>query len=591
MKKTNYKNTVVFFFSRIYKKFPQYYLIIFLYSLFNAMLYLLNVTFPPLLIGAVLNKNFTQIAFVVFLFLSVKLITEFLLHIAGCLKNNITVRIDQYFNRSFRMNIMNAPFGFIEQASNQNEIEYAGNCYKYYANGIEGLFNNLSALVSNILIIAGVFGIVGKYSMILAAIIPFVFLYVHLQNKINKNTEKARGNISKYNRSRNYMYYEITELKFGMDIRLFDASDKFLSKVKDFNNMLIGIDLGLIQCNNKYMLAKNILSDLINGAYYIFASVLLFVRKVNVPIFTALISSFDQFQSSVSECIYNIQELRFRIKYLNEYVMLRNKLLEQNTSEQGEIEVTSIETIKFNNVYFKYPGTDKNILENFNIKINKGEKLAVVGLNGSGKTTFIKLLTSLYYSDSGNLLINGSDIKDLSRKSYLNRLTAVFQDFQIFAFSVRDNLLLDDPNNVSDTKIDEALELLGLKNVICSLRNGSDTALSKQYADDGTELSGGEQQKIAIARAWLRNADVIILDEPTAALDPIAEYEVYNHFNTITEGKTTIYVSHRLSACKFADKIAVIDNGSVSEYGTHNELVKLGGIYANMYRAQAQYYT
>lgn len=486
---------------------------------------------------------------------------------------------------------MNAPFVFIEQASSQNEIEYTGNCYKYYANGIEGIFNNLSALASNIFAVVGVFGIVGRYSFILAAIIPFVFLYVHFQNKMNSNTAKARGNISKYNRSRNYMYYEVTELKFGMDIRLFGASGRFLSKVRDFNNMLINIDSELIHCNNKYMLANVIMSNMLNGAYYIFSLVFLFTDKIDISFFTALISSFNQFQSSVSECIYNIQEMKFRIKYLNEYVQLQSKLSEKKNIAQGKAPVTSIDLIKFDSVNFKYPNTDKNILNNFNIEIKKGEKLAVVGLNGSGKTTFIKLLTSLYYPDSGKILINDVDAANICKKSYLNKLTAVFQDFQIFAFSVKDNLLLDDPNNIPDTKIDDALELLGLKDVLYSLKNGLGTNLSKQYADNGTELSGGEQQKIAIARAWLRNADVIILDEPTAALDPIAEYEVYNHFNTITESKTTIYVSHRLSACKFADKIAVIDNGNVSEYGIHDELVKLSGIYADMYRAQAQYYT
>lgn len=150
--------------------------------------------------------------------------------------------------------------------------------------------------------------------------------------------------------------------------------------------------------------------------------------------------------------------------------------------------------------------------------------------------------------------------------------------------------MLDDPNKISDDKVDEALKLLGLKDIVYSLKNGLETNLSKQYADDGTELSGGEQQKLAIARAWLRNADVIILDEPTAALDPIAEYEVYCHFNTIAAGKTAIYVSHRLSACKFADRIAVMDNGNIKELGTHDELIKLNGIYSNMYQTQAQYY-
>lgn len=590
MKRNKYKNNFMLLFSQIYIKFPIYYVIIFLHSLFNAFLYLLGVAFPPMIIDAVLNRELWQIFFVVLAFLSAKLITEIILHFIVYIKNNITTRIDQHFNRNFRMSIMNAPMSFIEQSSNQNGIEYADNCYKYYANGVEGIFNNLSVIISNIFIVAGVFGVIGKYGLVLLGIIPFIFLDIYLQNKINQNTAKSRGNISKYNRSRNYMYYEFTERKFGTDIRLFSASRKFLSKVRSFNDMLINIDEELIRCNNKYILIKIILSHLINGSYYIFSAFSLFMRKIDIPFFTALISSYNQFQSSVSECIRNIQEMKFKIKYLNEYVAFQSKLSEQKVTHQGEIKISSIDTIEFENVCFKYPNTNNNILKSFNVKIDSGEKLAVVGLNGSGKTTFIKLLTSLYYPDSGKILINNYDAANISKSSYLNRLTAVFQDFQIFAFSVKDNLLLDDPNKISDDKVDDALKLLGLKDIVYSLKNGLETNLSKQYDDDGTELSGGEQQKLAIARAWLRNADVIILDEPTAALDPIAEYEVYFHFNTIAAGKTAIYVSHRLSACKFADRIAVMDNGNIKELGTHDELIKLNGIYSNMYQTQAQYY-
>lgn len=590
MKRNKNKNNFMLLFLHIYKKFPVYYIIIFFHSLFNAFLNLFSIAFPPMIIDAVLNRKLPQIVFVFFAFLFAKLMTEIILHFIAYQKNNITTRIDQHFNRSFRMSIMNVPMSFIEQSSNQNGIEYADNCYKYYANGIEGIFNNLSAFITNIFTVAGVFGIMGKYGLVLFGIMPFVFLNIYLQNKINKNTAKSRGEISKYSRSRNYMYYEVTELKFGMDIRLFNASRIFSSKLRSFNDMLIKKDKELIQCNNKYFFIQIILSHLINGAYYSFSAVSLFVQKIDISFFTAFISSYSQFQSSVSECMRNIQDMKFKIKYLNEYVTFQSKLSEQKVTHQGEINISSIDTIKFENVCFKYPNTNNNILNNFNVKIDSGEKLAVVGLNGSGKTTFIKLLTSLYYPDSGKILINNYDVVNISKSSYLNRLTAVFQDFQIFAFSVKDNLLLDDPNKISDDKVDKALKLLGLKDVVYSLKNGLETNLSKQYADDGTELSVGQQQKLAIARAWLRNADVIILDEPTAALDPIAEYEVYCHFNTIAAGKTAIYVSHRLSACKFADRIAVMDNGNIKELGTHDELIKLNGIYSNMYQTQAQYY-
>ena len=247
-------------------------------------------------------------------------------------------------------------------------------------------------------------------------------------------------------------------------------------------------------------------------------------------------------------------------------------------------------TIEFRNVGFKYPRSEQFVLRNVNITIRPEEHLSIVGLNGAGKTTFIKLLCRLYDVTEGEIRVDGVNIKEYSDEEYRKLFSVVFQDFKLFAFSLRDNIAL--AAEVEDGRINETLKLSGFYEDAQRLEHGLETTLFKAYDEKGTELSGGQQQKTAISRALYKNAPIVILDEPTAALDPMAEYDIYRRFDTLVGGKTAIYISHRLSSCKFCDKIAVFAEDTIKEYGTHEELVSLkNGIYAEMFAAQAQYYT
>ena len=212
-----------------------------------------------------------------------------------------------------------------------------------------------------------------------------------------------------------------------------------------------------------------------------------------------------------------------------------------------------------------------------------------MGLNGAGKTTFIKLLCRLYDVTEGEILIDGVNIKEYDQEEYRRLFAVVFQDFQLFAFSMRENIALC--CEADDDRINEVLKQSGLYGDVQKLEHGLDTTLFKSFDEKGTEFSGGQKQKTAISRALYKNAPIVILDEPTAALDPVAEYDIYRQFNTLVGGKTAIYISHRLSSCKFCDKIAVFAEDTIKEYGTHDELADIrGGIYSEMFAAQAQYY-
>ena len=246
--------------------------------------------------------------------------------------------------------------------------------------------------------------------------------------------------------------------------------------------------------------------------------------------------------------------------------------------------------IEFRNVSFKYPASGEYALKDVNIKFRAGEKLAVVGRNGSGKTTFIKLLCRLYDPTEGTILLNGKDIRDYDYSEYLGIFSVVFHDFKLFAFKLGDNVAGRSDYNAS--LADECLEKAGFADRLKTLEKGEETYLYKEFERDGVDLSGGEAQKVALARALYKNAPFIILDEPTAALDPVAESEIYSNFNSIVGDKTAVYISHRLSSCRFCDDIAVFDGGRLVQRGDHDSLVSdENGVYHALWNAQAQYYT
>ncbi|MBR6771957.1 MAG: ABC transporter ATP-binding protein [Clostridia bacterium] len=264
-----------------------------------------------------------------------------------------------------------------------------------------------------------------------------------------------------------------------------------------------------------------------------------------------------------------------------------------NNMYQGSLTVEKREDaeydIEFENVSFKYPGSETFALKNINLKFRVGQKLAVVGENGSGKTTFIKLLCRLYDPTEGRILLNGVDIKKYDYDEYMSVFSVVFQDFKLFSFTLGQNVAT--ATDYDREKVLDALEKAEFTERLSETSNGLNTYLYKDVSDTGLEISGGEAQKIALARALYKNAPFLILDEPTAALDPISEAEVYSRFNEIADIKTAIYISHRLSSCRFCDEILVFDSGSIVQRGNHESLVKSeNGKYAELWFAQAQYY-
>jgi ATP-binding cassette subfamily B protein len=330
-----------------------------------------------------------------------------------------------------------------------------------------------------------------------------------------------------------------------------------------------------------------ILGALVGFGVYLFIGVKGLFGLFGIGSLVLYCGSFMQIISGIMMFANTLGKLKEILPLARDYF----KILEaESTMVYGnrELDLSNGFEIEFNNVSFKYPKNDNYALKHINLKISNGEKLAVVGRNGSGKTTFIKLLCRLYDVDEGEILINGINIKEYTRDSLNNLYSVVFQDYKILSLTVADNISASD--ECDKAKLYSALEKANIKDRIEAMPQKEKTYLYKDLDKSGVEISGGEAQKLALARALYKDSPIVILDEPTAALDPIAENEIYSRFNSFVENKTAIYISHRLSSCAFCDRIAVFDNAELVETGTHNKLVTANGKYAELWNAQANYY-
>ena len=437
------------------------------------------------------------------------------------------------------------------------------------------------------------------YTYIIATLHPLVLLFVVvciiISSAVSRKKEKISYDYQPFfvNMSRKftYLFNSMIRFEFGKEIRINKASKWLEEKY----SALIDKNIAVVKENQKKNLWLDLLLNLLSFVQmlvmYGYSAMRVITKAITIGDFSVYISAVALFVSSCSSLVARFASLGFLSKFVDEYKDCID-LTTPTTSKKGvnhiEYKHSAKNEIEFENVSFIYPNTDKYVLKNVNLKISSGEKLAIVGYNGAGKTTFIKLICRLYEPTEGRILYNGIDISTINYTEYRELLSVVFQDFGLFSFSVRDNITLDRP--LDEELLWEAIDKSNLMDKIKGLEEGWETPLGKQFHDNGIEFSGGEGQKLACARAYYRKAPIIIFDEPTAALDPLAENQLYNRFNDIIENKTAIYISHRLASVKFCDKVAVFDSGRVVEYGDHDSLMKQNGVYAEMYHKQAQYY-
>lgn len=395
-------------------------------------------------------------------------------------------------------------------------------------------------------------------------------------------------------RKMNYLESTTKNFDFAKDIRLFNMSNAFFNQLlgvnetykelnrKHHNRMVLWeVSLGSVLIVQKILMYTWLVYNVVTGAYQISDFVL----------YVGLVSTFH---ASVGYVNWIYSNMRTNSLMINDYRNFVDWKEDRETADEKDGYITEINLDKFEfrfeNVSFKYPGHDNYVLKNVNLTIKNGAKLAVVGVNGAGKTTFIKLMMKLYEPSEGRILLNDVDIKEYNREEYFKLFSPVFQNVECFAMPIYQNISFAEEDKTDMNKINEVLEQSGLSEKINSYEKGIHTNLLKIFDKEGIDLSGGEKQRLAMARALYKDGKVIILDEPTAALDALAEDRMYREFENMIHGKTAVFISHRLGSTRFCDKIAMFEDGTIVEEGTHEELMAKNGKYAYMFGIQSQYY-
>ena len=480
-----------------------------------------------------------------------------------------------------------------EQLENPEFLDIKERAGKFlYANG-QGFGVVLDSAVN---ILGKAFVFIGLMTIIVTLNIWIVLLFVGLvmlnafvEGRVKENYVKWDMEKVPIERKTSYFLDLVENVSYGKEIRIYNLSSWLVKKITAHLKLSDEFYIRQTKSYNKsnyFNTFTRFLREVISYGYLCMKVV---KREIGIGDFTMYLAAIAQFSTAmndVMESVLNIKQFSFYYDALEKYMNIPCKMRE---GEQLPLDETKFE-IEFRNVSFKYEKSDTYALKNVNLKIVPGEKLAIVGENGAGKSTFVKLICRLYDPTEGAILLNGTDIRRFEYDSYMKILSVVFQDYKLFAFTVKDNIAFEEAADVTDEKIEDILIQSGFENRLRKLEKGVHSNIYRNFELDGFEPSGGEGQKLSLARALYKDSPVVILDEPTAALDPRSEYEIYQHFNQMVKGKTAIYISHRLASCRFCDRILVLMNGQIKEYGTHEELMNKGGIYLEMFHMQAQYY-
>jgi len=473
----------------------------------------------------------------------------------------------------------------IETASQRKVIQMANN-----ATGLTGILGVVRQMVSNVITIAGLAWIAVRLNVLFLLAIAVVFavkiLFSYLQFRFNI---KARELYAKNDRVGDYLmglaYFNNGAQK---ELRVNNLRDWFMKKILRYRGEMVRLQFKDFKRN---ALFESIMAVLM-GAQSLVVLVILadsyLDGAITIADFTMYFSAVTSLTAALNALTQQIRRYNEQMLNFTDYQKLVDLLAQTKAENMTYTEIPTQTEIVFRDVTFAYPGSDKNILDHLNLTIRNGEKLMIVGTNGSGKTTLIKLLCKLYRPTSGYITLNGQDIWSIPNEIYYCTIGAVFQDYRNFAFSLAENVSLEE--KADRKRIYEIFHELGLGEFVDNLPDGINTRLTRQFASNGVELSGGQDQKIAIARAIYKDAPLFILDEPTASLDVKAESEIYADFGRMAKGKTTVFISHRLAAAMLAERIVVMDGGRIAESGSHTELMQCGGMYAEMFTAQSQAY-
>ena len=392
------------------------------------------------------------------------------------------------------------------------------------------------------------------------------------------------------NRLNDYMMDEVVlSTEAGKDIRIFHQQNMMESFGNQMNRNWRRMTLQYAANDMRHLGLQGFLSACVGGIVYLYVAFCAWAGSISTGNVVRYAGAVQQFIQAMTDLLASWNQMHYDRRMMDEYLEYLDL---KNEMKKGTIPVEKRRDgrflVEFRNVSFCYPGSDRYAIRNLSVKLEIGEHMALVGRNGSGKTTFVKLLCRLYDPTEGTILLNGVDIRKYDEQEYRRLFSVVFQDFRIFSFALGENIA--GSMQVDKERAMDAICRAGLEGLYRKMPDGLVTMIYRDFSDTGMEISGGEAQKLAMARAIYKDAPFVILDEPTAALDPVAENEIYTGFHEIIGNKTALFISHRLSACRFSKEILVFENGNVIQRGSHEELAGREGLYRRMWQAQARNY-
>lgn len=564
----------------------------------NALAQFPLIIFPKLIIDAlVARKSLQEITFYIALMLGMSLVFKILIQLCKNGTEKMTEKIKNDLMLLIQQKSMNIPYCDVENPEVLNCRQTAMEIINPVNSGFmdfKVIIQSFNDMITNLLVIIGLLYLILKIDISFVLLITVVtiihsFLTMYAKKKEFAAWENGLVTIA---RKLGYLQNISVNNAYAKEVRSYGLSDWVCNKIKTATLKAVKTVSKNIARYAGVAVCSNSMSVVLEGVSYAYIGILVIRKYFTIGDFSMLTIAVNTFFMSIialSTNILNIYQTGIYLKEFRAFLSIEDD--QKLTLDSGEkISDSDIHTIRFENVCFKYPGQEIYTLRGINLTIYPNQRLSIVGDNGAGKTTFIKLLLRLYDPTEGTIYMDGIDVRKMRYQEYISLFSVVFQDFKILAFSVLDNIVFDKKDSADMKRIHQILSDCGLEKNIERLPSRLDTMVSKLFDVSGVELSGGEQQKLALCNAVYKDASIVVLDEPTAMLSPTAEYEIYTSFDKIIGNKTAIYISHRMSSCRFCQNIVVFSHGHIVEYGSHDELIKLDKLYAEMFNAQADYY-